>query len=82
MNQAIKRVFLIVLDSMGVGELPDAADYGDLGSHTLRALCGTKQLSIPNMARMGMFNIHEIGCGSPLQQPETLCKNFVLVYNL
>ena len=70
MNQAIKRVFLIVLDSMGVGELPDAADYGDLGSHTLRALCGTKQLSIPNMARMGMFNIHEIGCGSPVQQPE------------
>ena len=70
MNQAIKRVFLIVLDSMGVGELPDAADYGDLGSHTLRALCGTEQLSIPNMARMGMFNIHEIGCGSPVQQPE------------
>ena len=50
MKRNIKRVFLIVLDSMGVGELPDAAAYGDAGSNTLRALCNTQKLSVPNMA--------------------------------
>ncbi len=34
----MKRVFLIVLDSVGIGEMPDAADYGDAGSDTLRQL--------------------------------------------
>lgn len=69
MKKSFKRVFLIVLDSMGVGELPDAAAYGDAGSHTLRALCATQRLSIPNMAAMGMFNICDIGCGKAVESP-------------
>lgn len=64
-----KRVFLIVLDSCGCGELPDAADYGDAGSHTIRACTETGKLHVPNLQRMGLFNICGIGCGEPAAQP-------------
>jgi len=49
----IKRVFLIVLDSFGIGELPDAGKYGDEGSNTL-ASCAKVGLSLPNMQRLGL----------------------------
>ena len=52
-----KRIFLIVLDSFGVGELPDAADFGDEGSNTLRALQNTGKLNCPNLQSLGLFNI-------------------------
>ena len=51
------RVFLIVLDSFGVGELPDAAAYGDEGSNTLAACAATGQLHVPNLRRLGLYNI-------------------------
>ncbi len=50
-----KRVFLIVLDSCGVGELPDAAKYGDEGSNTLKACYDSGKLSVPNMEKLGLF---------------------------
>ena len=43
----MKRVFLIVLDSVGIGEMPDAADYGDAGSNTIRAAASSPYFSIP-----------------------------------
>ncbi len=52
-----KRIFLIVLDSFGIGELPDAADFSDEGSHTLRALQRSGTLNCPNLERLGLFNI-------------------------
>ena len=55
-----KRVFLIVLDSFGVGELPDAADFGDEGSYTLRSVAAQAEFDCPNLTRMGLFNID--GC--------------------
>lgn len=54
---AIKRVFLIVLDSVGIGELPDAADYGDVGSNTVGTLWKSGRLNIPNLKSLGFFNI-------------------------
>ncbi|MGG7176102.1 phosphopentomutase [Clostridium paraputrificum] len=54
----MKRVVLIVLDSLGVGEMPDAGDYGDKGSHTLDHIykaCGG--LKIPNLKKLGFGNI-------------------------
>ncbi len=58
MNLMVERVILIVLDSVGVGELPDAADYGDAGSNTL---CNISRevggLRIDNMISLGMGNI-------------------------
>lgn len=53
----VKRVFLIVLDSCGVGELPDAADFGDVGSNTLKACYDSGMLKVPNMEQLGLFRI-------------------------
>ena len=53
----IKRVFLIVLDSVGVGELPDAKDYGDCGADTMRTISKSKKFNIPNLLKMGLGNI-------------------------
>lgn len=57
MKTGIKRVFLIVLDSVGIGELPDAADFKDEGSNTLKACYDTGKLHVPNMERLGLFAI-------------------------
>ncbi len=65
----MKRVFLIVLDSFGVGELPDAADFGDKGTSTLRSVMSSKELSVPNMAEMGLFNIGGLTVGEPVSAP-------------
>lgn len=53
----MKRVFLIVLDSVGIGELPDAHLYGDEGSNTVKAAATSTYFSMPNMKKLGMFNI-------------------------
>ena len=55
-----KRAFLIVLDSVGVGELPDAADYGDEGSNTVKAAATSGFLDMPVMKSLGFFNIKGI----------------------
>ncbi len=67
----MKRIFLIVLDSFGVGELPDAADYGDEGSNTLGTVCKNKFFSMPNMTDMGLFNLDGIKgvCGDGAASP-------------
>jgi len=52
------RVCIIVLDSVGIGELPDAADYGDVGSHTLGNIYKIRgKLDLPNLYKMGLGNI-------------------------
>ncbi len=56
----MKRVFLIVLDSVGIGEMPDAHLYGDSGSNTLKACFESSSFSMPNMKRLGLFNIDGI----------------------
>lgn len=53
----MKRVFLIVLDSFGIGEAPDAAAFGDKGANTLKSISRSAHFSIPNMRRLGLFNI-------------------------
>ena len=52
-----RRVFLVVLDSFGIGAEPDAAEYGDEGSNTLCAAATSGRLRVPNMARLGLMNI-------------------------
>ncbi len=53
----MKRVFLLVLDSFGVGEALDADFYGDEGANTLRSILKTGFLDIPNMQSLGLFNL-------------------------
>ena len=57
MNNDFNRVLLIVLDSVGIGEMPDAGDYGDSGAHTLGHALGSRDVRIPNLQQMGLANI-------------------------
>ncbi|MGA7626654.1 MAG: phosphopentomutase [Candidatus Acidiferrales bacterium] len=52
-----ERVIWIVLDSVGIGELPDAADYGDVGRDTLGHIARYRPLEVPNLVRLGVANI-------------------------
>ncbi len=65
----INRIFWIVLDSFGIGAEPDAADYGDEGTNTLRSCFESGALNVPVMTQMGLFNIEGVGTGSPVNQP-------------
>lgn len=56
-----KRAFLIVLDSFGIGEMPDAANWGDEGSNTLASIRSHPNFHCPNLEKMGLFNIDGIG---------------------
>ena len=58
----MKRIFLIVLDSCGVGAMPDAEAFGDVGVDTLRACATSDKLHIPNMIAAGMGNIDGVTC--------------------
>ncbi len=63
----MKRIFLIVLDSAGIGYLPDAAKFGDIGANTFESCYNTGKLVIPNMASLGFYNIDDIKLSSPAQ---------------
>lgn len=58
----MKRVFLIVLDSFGIGEMPDAAEYGDKGTNTLASVAKSPYFSMENMKKLGLFNIEGVNC--------------------
>lgn len=67
-NYTYKRIFLIVLDSVGIGEAPDADKFNDLGSNTLGHIAEHMGgLNMPNMAKLGLSNIREIA-GIPVQE--------------
>ena len=57
----INRVILIVLDGFGAGEAPDADKYGDVGSNTLKHIYDICKPQLPNMKKMGLYNIDEVG---------------------
>lgn len=56
-----KRTFLIVLDSVGIGAMPDAGNWGDEGSNTLGSIRNHPDFSCPNLEKMGLFNIDGVG---------------------
>jgi phosphopentomutase len=57
---SFKRIIWVVLDSVGIGEMPDAAAYGDAGSDTLGNIAKQRKLNLPNLSRMGLANIKPI----------------------
>ena len=61
-----KRVFLIVLDSCGVGMLPDASEFGDYDCNTLKRISASPEFSAENMLKMGIGNI--AGCDYLVQR--------------
>ena len=58
----MRRIFLIVLDSFGIGELPDASLFGDAGANTLNSVQKSEKFHIPNMIKMGLGNIDGVSC--------------------
>ena len=53
----MKRFFVIVLDSFGIGEMPDAASFGDFGVNTIGAVSESDKLKVPNLRNLGLFQI-------------------------
>lgn len=71
----MSRVFLIVLDSVGCGELPDAADFGDAGTNTLLSCSRSEFFDMENMRKMGYFNIDGVDIGPKETNPTgAFCK--------
>lgn len=66
----MKRIFLIVLDSFGIGEMPDAASFGDVNVNTLRACATSDKLYIPNMIAAGLGNIDGVACLPKAEAPK------------
>lgn len=64
-----KRVFLIVLDSFGIGAMEDAAAYGDHDVNTLRSVFSSSMFHMPNMQKLGLFNIDGVTVGVKAEQP-------------
>ncbi len=64
-----RRVIWIVLDSLGIGEMPDAAAYGDTGSDTLGNIARRRRLRLPNLCRLGLGNIKPLEGLPPAAQP-------------
>ena len=62
------RIVLVVLDSVGIGEMPDAADYGDSGSDTLGHVLGSRTVHVPNLQQMGLANIRQLPL-DPVKRP-------------
>ena len=66
---AFHRVIWIVLDSVGIGEMPDAAAYGDVGSNTLGNIARLRPLHLPNFAALGLGNIAPVSGVGPVEAP-------------
>jgi phosphopentomutase len=64
------RIILVVLDSLGIGAQPDAADWGDAGRDTLGHIAEHYRLNIPNFARLGLANIRPLAGVDPVARPE------------
>lgn len=58
----MKRVFLIVLDSFGIGEMNDSEAYGDLGTNTIGSVSTSSFFHVPNLQKLGLFNIEGVQC--------------------
>ena len=65
----MKRIFLIVLDSFGIGQMPDSGSFGDTGVNTLSSCASTGALHIPNMIAAGLGNIDGVSCLPKTEAP-------------
>ena len=69
MNDPFKRIHLVVLDSVGIGQAPDADKFGDVGANTLGNIAKTAGLSLPHLQQMGLGNIAPLPGIDPVTSP-------------
>ena len=65
----MKRIFLFVLDSFGIGAMPDSESFGDVGVNTLRSCTGSEKMNIPTMISAGLGNIDGVDCLPKCEAP-------------
>jgi phosphopentomutase len=70
-GRAFERITLIVLDSLGMGEMPDAAEWGDAGSDTLGHICESRQVNLPNLRGWGLGNVRPLSGIAPVASPRS-----------
>ena len=64
------RIFTVVLDSLGVGAMPDSSEYGDIGVDTLGHISeSVEEFHIPNLQKLGLANLHPLKQVSPVEYP-------------
>ncbi|HEX8561225.1 MAG TPA: phosphopentomutase [Pyrinomonadaceae bacterium] len=68
-GRAFERVTLIVLDSLGAGEMPDAAAWGDAGADTLGHICESREVRLPNLRAWGLGNVRRLSGVAPAESP-------------
>src|SRR5919206_4208705 len=68
-GRAFERITLIVLDSLGMGEMPDAAEWGDAGADTLGHICESRQVNLPNLRGWGLGNVRRLSGVAPVESP-------------
>ena len=68
-ENSFARICLMVLDSAGIGEMPDAGDWGDAGADTLGHILESRKVSLPNMQRLGLGNIRPLAGLPPVPDP-------------
>ena len=73
----MKRGFLIVLDSFGIGEMPDAADFGDKGTNTLKSITTSQYFCADNMIKLGLANIDGVDCLDSIAFPIGACARMM-----
>src|SRR5256714_9172234 len=66
---SFNRITIIVLDGLGIGEMPDAAEWGDAGSDTLGHICDSRPVQLPNLQSWGLGNIRPLQGVAPASQP-------------
>ena len=65
-----KRIFTIVIDSFGAGEMPDAAQYGDEGTDTMGHISqNVDEFTIPNLQKLGIANLHPLKQVAAVERP-------------
>lgn len=74
MTNRFKRIHLIVMDSVGIGEAPDAKAFGDEGSHTLKHTLEGFNETLPNLEKLGLGNIADL----PVVQKYQIQKHSIL----
>jgi phosphopentomutase len=68
-HNAFDRIVLVVLDSLGMGEMPDAAAWGDAGSDTLGHICASREVRLPNLQSLGLGNVRPLANVPPVESP-------------
>jgi phosphopentomutase len=68
-EQSFNRIVLVVLDSLGMGEMPDAAAWGDAGSDTLGHICASREVRLPNLQALGLGNVRPLANVPPAAKP-------------